>query len=242
MALVCSQGPLVHCFPRVQLCPPKEMSLALLEQMELAVDSTTLFLMLELLQKGESGTDISRGEGLLFTKPSVGGRGCCSPSQVLSSIAAVVLGLQREAAVVSCLRSACRLLQRSYHELEDSSKKSGDMRERWTAENGSDSETAEENNNMEVECPHSKSGDCDDQHENSDYGNNKTVHGESAVEGEVALQPPAEGQATTAAPKSQPSEGGVTLLASQALQFIGPFVEEIHQLHCSATVRYLLQD
>ena len=153
---------------------------------------------------------------------------------MLSSFAAVILGLQRETAIVSCLRSASRLLQRSYHQLEDSS---GDRGERWTAKNGSDSETTEDSNSMELE-----SGDCDGQHsttEHSAYGSSKALHGECAEEGAVTLQPPAEGQASTAA---QRSGGGVTLLASQALQFIGPFVEEIHQLHCSATVRHLLQD
>lgn len=154
---------------------------------------------------------------------------------MLSSFAAVILGLQRETAIVSCLRSASRLLQRSYHQLEDSS---GDRGERWMAKNGSDSETTEDSNSMELECPHSKSGDCDGPHsttEHSAYGSSKALH----EEGAVTLQPPAEGRASTAA---QRSGGGVTLLASQALQFIGPFVEEIHQLHCSATVRCLLQD
>ena len=163
---------------------------------------------------------------------------------VFSSFAAVILELQREATVVSCLRSACRLLQRSYHQLEDSSEPGGGTRQ------GSDSEITEENNSMEFEYPHSKSDECDGDGRHSmaaspAFGEDevtKTACGQSAMQEEASLQL---APVTADSQMKVQSDGGglpVTQVASQALQFIGPFVEEIQQLYRSPTVSYLSED
>ena len=146
---------------------------------------------------------------------------------------------------MSCLRSACRLLQRSYRQLEDSSERSGGgMRQ------GSDSEITEENNSMEFEYPHSKSDECDGDGRHSmaaspAFGEDevtKTACGQSAMQEEASLQL---APVTADSQMKVQSDGGglpLTQVASQALQFIGPFVEEIHQLYRSPTVSYLSED